>query len=48
MNALRRAAEGDTNLMPFLIDAARSRATVGEICDVLREVFGAYSDPAEF
>jgi methylmalonyl-CoA mutase N-terminal domain/subunit len=48
MNALRRAAEGDTNLMPFLIDAARSRATVGEICDVLREVFGTYTERVSF
>jgi methylmalonyl-CoA mutase N-terminal domain/subunit len=48
LNALRRAAEGDTNLMPFLIDAVRSWATVGEICDVLREVFGTYTERMSF
>ncbi|HYA17051.1 MAG TPA: methylmalonyl-CoA mutase family protein [Bryobacteraceae bacterium] len=48
LNALRRAAEGDSNLMPFLIDAVRSWATVGEICDVLREVFGTYTERMSF
>jgi methylmalonyl-CoA mutase N-terminal domain/subunit len=48
LNALRRAAEGDTNLMPFLIDAVRSWATVGEICDVLRGTFGTYTERMSF
>jgi methylmalonyl-CoA mutase, N-terminal domain len=39
---LRTAAEGDNNLMPFIIDAVRAYATTGEICNVLREVFGEY------
>jgi methylmalonyl-CoA mutase N-terminal domain/subunit len=34
--------------MPPIIAAARAYATLQEICDVLREVFGVYSDPAEF
>ncbi|MEO8874828.1 MAG: methylmalonyl-CoA mutase family protein, partial [Polyangiaceae bacterium] len=36
------------NLMPPIIDAAKAYATQQEICDVLRGVFGTYSDPAEF
>ncbi|MBX5436913.1 MAG: methylmalonyl-CoA mutase family protein [Alicyclobacillaceae bacterium] len=40
--ALREAAQGDANLMPAIVRAVRAYATVGEICDVLREVFGEY------
>ncbi len=39
---LKKAAEGTENLMPFIIDAVRAYATLGEICGVLREVFGEY------
>jgi methylmalonyl-CoA mutase N-terminal domain/subunit len=46
--AVRDAARGDGNLMPPIIAAARAYATEQEICDVLREVFGTYTDPAEF
>jgi methylmalonyl-CoA mutase N-terminal domain/subunit len=46
LNALRKAAEGKDNLMPFLFDAVRAYATVGEICDALREVFGTYEEVA--
>jgi methylmalonyl-CoA mutase N-terminal domain/subunit len=46
LNALRKAAEGKDNLMPHLFDAAKSYATVGEICDALREVFGTYEEVA--
>lgn len=42
MEALRRAAAGQENLMPFILGAVRSNATLGEICDVLRSVFGEY------
>jgi methylmalonyl-CoA mutase N-terminal domain/subunit len=34
--------------MPAMIEAARARATIGEICDVLREVFGAHRDPGQW
>jgi methylmalonyl-CoA mutase N-terminal domain/subunit len=44
LDALRRAAEGSGNLMPFLLEAVRTYATVGEICDVFREVFGTYQE----
>jgi methylmalonyl-CoA mutase N-terminal domain/subunit len=46
LNALRKAAEGKDNLMPFLFDAAKAYATVGEVCDTLREVFGTYEEVA--
>ncbi|HTO13421.1 MAG TPA: methylmalonyl-CoA mutase family protein [Candidatus Binatia bacterium] len=36
------AAAGDTNLLPALIDAVKTYATIGEICDVLRGVFGEH------
>lgn len=39
---LRKAAEGNSNLMPFILDAVKEYATLGEICGVLREVFGEY------
>jgi len=44
LNALRRAAETTENLMPPLMDAVRTRATLGEICNVLREVFGSWQE----
>ena len=44
--ALRKAAQGADNLMPFLFDAVKSYATLGEICDALREVFGTYEEVA--
>src|SRR6202049_2923347 len=44
LNALRKAAQGQDNLMPYLFDAVKAYATVGEICDALREVFGTYEE----
>jgi len=41
---LGEAARGDVNLMPLLLDAVRAEATVGEISDVLREVFGEHTE----
>jgi len=43
LEAVRDAAQGDENLLPYLIDAVKAYATVGEICDVLRDEFGEYS-----
>ncbi len=40
--ALRNGAEGDGNLLALSVDAARVRATVGEISDALEDVFGRY------
>jgi methylmalonyl-CoA mutase N-terminal domain/subunit len=46
LNAIRKAAEGKDNLMPFLFDAVKAYATVGEICDAMRDVFGTYEEVA--
>lgn len=42
LESLRKAAQTDENLMPFILEAVRTYATLGEICGVLREVFGEY------
>jgi methylmalonyl-CoA mutase N-terminal domain/subunit len=55
LDALKRAAAqepvvhsdgriSDANTMPFIIDCVRAYATVGEICDALREVYGTYEE----
>ena len=43
--ALETAARGTENLMPFILDAVRAYATLGEICGVFRKVFGEYREP---
>jgi methylmalonyl-CoA mutase N-terminal domain/subunit len=42
LSALRKACEGTDNVMPIIIDAVKAYATLGEICGVMREVFGEY------
>ncbi len=42
LKKLRSAAQTDENLMPLILDAVKAYATIGEICDVLREVFGEF------
>jgi methylmalonyl-CoA mutase N-terminal domain/subunit len=44
LEAVREGAKGDANLMPLILDAVRAYATEGEICGVLREVFGEYKE----
>jgi methylmalonyl-CoA mutase N-terminal domain/subunit len=44
LNELREAARGDANLMPYILDAVRAYATLGEMCGVLREVFGEHTE----
>src|SRR5256885_4433545 len=54
LNALKKAAAEDprttatgissANTMPFIIDAVRAYATIGEICDALRHVYGTYTE----
>ncbi|HTS13500.1 MAG TPA: methylmalonyl-CoA mutase family protein [Candidatus Limnocylindrales bacterium] len=44
--ALRKAAAGSDNLMPRLYDAVKAYATLGEICDAMRAVFGVYEEVA--
>ncbi|TCO58858.1 methylmalonyl-CoA mutase [Caldanaerobacter subterraneus] len=48
LKALKKAAEGDDNLMPWILDAVREYATLGEITDVLRSVFGEYQQQIIF
>ncbi len=49
LDRLRKAAaEQETNTMPFIIDCVRTYASVGEISDALRDVFGTYQEPALF
>ncbi|PCN43853.1 methylmalonyl-CoA mutase [Brevibacillus laterosporus] len=42
LGRLKAAAEGTENVMPFILDCVRAYATIGEICGVLRQVFGEY------
>jgi methylmalonyl-CoA mutase N-terminal domain/subunit len=42
--ALRKAAQGTENLMPHIYAAVKAYATLGEICDSLREVFGTHEE----
>jgi methylmalonyl-CoA mutase N-terminal domain/subunit len=42
---LREAALGEENLMEPILDAVKAYATIGEICGLLREVFGEYKPP---
>ena len=48
IRAIEKAAEGDDNLMPHFIEAAKAKATLGEMCDVLRGVFGEYREGSDF
>ncbi len=46
LEALGSAAGTDQNLMPYILECVRAYATLGEMCDVLRRVFGTYEEPA--
>ena len=47
LDNLRNAATAtDVNMMPSILECVRSYATLGEICDVLRDVYGLYEEPA--
>jgi len=48
LDELRRVAEGTGNTMPAIIEAVKTYATLGEIMDVFRSVFGDYMEPAVF
>ena len=43
---LKTAAQGTDNLMPPILKAVKALATLGEVCDTLRAVFGEYEAPA--
>lgn len=42
LTALKKACEGTENLMPYIIEAVKDYATLGEICGTMKEVFGEY------
>ena len=47
LQKLREAAATDqVNLMPYILNCVRTYATLGEICDELRAVYGTYEEPA--
>jgi len=46
--AVRTAAQSGANVMPQVMDAVTAYATVGEVCGVLREVYGTYREPIRF
>jgi methylmalonyl-CoA mutase N-terminal domain/subunit len=46
LDALRTGAAGAANTMPLLLDAVRAYATIGEMCDALRDVWGEYVEAA--
>lgn len=48
LNKIRSDAKADKNLMPSILEAVKAYASVGEICDIFREVYGVYRDPASF
>jgi len=48
LSGIVAAARNGDNLMPSIIDAVREYATLGEICDIFREVYGVYRDPGYF
>jgi methylmalonyl-CoA mutase N-terminal domain/subunit len=48
LTRLADAACGSDNLVPLILDAARAEATLGEICEALRHVWGDYREPARF
>ncbi|MBI5000555.1 MAG: methylmalonyl-CoA mutase family protein [Euryarchaeota archaeon] len=43
---LEKAAEGEKNVMPLILDAVKADATLGEVCDVFRKVYGEYREPS--
>ncbi|MBU6998688.1 MAG: methylmalonyl-CoA mutase family protein [Theionarchaea archaeon] len=44
---VEKAAEnGQENMMPYFMEAVKNHATLGEVCQVLREVYGEYEEPA--
>ena len=45
LNNIEITAKSDENLIPIILEAVKSNTTLGEICDVLREVFGEYKAP---
>jgi methylmalonyl-CoA mutase N-terminal domain/subunit len=45
---LKKAAEDEVNLMPFILKCVKSYATLGEVIDTLKEIFGEYQEPVTY
>jgi len=48
LDELKKAAQNNTNLMPVLIKSAKAYATIGEMVNALKEIFGEYIEPADY
>ncbi|MDF1539959.1 MAG: methylmalonyl-CoA mutase family protein [Candidatus Thorarchaeota archaeon] len=48
LDGLRKASEGTDNIMPHVVNAVKAYATIGEICDIWRDVFGEWDEPKIF
>lgn len=48
LTRLVEAARTEENMIPAMLDACRAEATLGEICNVLRDEWGEYREPARF
>ena len=48
LKAIKDAAKGSDNMMPYLMDGARAYATLGEMVNVMKDVFGEYREPPMF
>jgi methylmalonyl-CoA mutase N-terminal domain/subunit len=48
LDRLVAVARTEENMIPVMLDAVRAEATLGEICDALRSIWGTYSEPARF
>ena len=48
LSHVREAARSSENLVPPILEAVKRDVTLGEICDVFREVFGVFRDPAYY
>jgi len=46
LDNLRIACQGTENTMPYILDAVRTYSTLGEVIDVMREVFGTFQEPS--
>jgi methylmalonyl-CoA mutase N-terminal domain/subunit len=48
LDAVRKSAKDGSNLMPKILDAVRSYATLGEVIGVMKQVFGEYREPPTY
>jgi len=48
LSDLKKAAQDEVNLMPYILKCVKSYATLGEIIETLKEVFGCYEEPIDF